>query len=520
VATSTKRTLAAICATTAALCLGLGALAPAAVAVPVTGASHATDAAARDDAASALDRLRAAGMLVESGSPTESAGAAAVRAPALAVTFGKVFFKYLGLGAGHMGFEVLTEELGFGSSDKDLVNALTEIGASVEQLNAQVQAMSAQVEALLDGQDRANFYDSYSRSGQAASRLSVAMASVRSWIAQGTSPSPAHVSDMQTVIRTSVSDLAFQLVNPTTGTVPLMMRAAEPSKVSAELPAYWRTIDTARDDFRAVLAQGLGTLDLVQRWDTTGTVAADLETLSEVSADTVLQMYRFGLRIADADGQPYVHTRDTTEVMAAPLPETVPPAGSAWATQPSRETWVVPFLQRMVDAYRPALHGGATLEEYLRERGIPTRFVHAESIQTQATQRPNGKPYRNEVVHQERVRITDVRGNVQVTEWRNLGGERVAYEVVQVCRGGGGIPVTCTWEPLIADAPVAADARAEQERQAWEVSMTTRDARWLALDYHGPARATVLRATTAMNVAGIAADLNPDRVWAAAFDAA
>ncbi|MEZ5117674.1 MAG: hypothetical protein R2737_15540 [Candidatus Nanopelagicales bacterium] len=516
--TPRTRILAAVCATTACLTLGLATLAPAAQAAPAAtagAASASTGSSAHDEGAAALERLRAAGMLAEAPEAANS------RAYGLAVKFGLMFFKGLGTGAGHMSFELLAQELGFGHSDQELVAALSDIGASVEQLNSDVRALAAQVEALLDGQDRANFYDSYSQAGQAASRLSVAMASVRSWIERGATPSASHVSDLQTVIRTSVADLSFQLVNPTTGTIPLMMRAAEPSRVSADLPSYWRTIDTAREDYRAVLAQGLATLDLLQRWDTTGTVAADLETLSDVSADTVLRMYEYGLA-ADAADHPYVHTRGSQWVMGpwAAVEFNGDLWRAGWRQMHSTTGWLDPFVQEMVREYRPALHGGATLEQYLRDRGIPTRYVHPETIETQVTQRPNGKPYQNDVVHAERVRVTDIRGNEQVTEWRNLGGERVAYVVIQKCGWSPGQTV-CTWEPFGADAPAQADALAASERQQWRVSMDERDVRWMSLGYLSEAHSRLLRAYRPTSTAlGIAADMDPTRIRAAAFGTA
>lgn len=327
------------------------------------------------DVQEALKRLRADGMLVEAPALGENHGPAASANPDLyprqAATFGRSLFNGVAFLGGQVALDLVLTEMGY-DPEGDLNAALADINSSIAELTEEVRRISEQVEQLLAGQDRANFYNSYTQAGIAAANLDTALRSVNGWIERDLQPTESNLSDMQTVITTSLGQLDFLLNNPTTGTVPLMMKAAEPAAVS-DLENYWKQIEVVRDDNRAVLAQGLTALSLMQRWDTSGTIAADLATFTPSALQTVRGMYRYGVAL-DADR---VHVKGSATMM---LPAGASPVAGESEARVVGDTWGVrPLLTSLADAYQPSLHGGQTLEHYLTSRGVPTSINYSDT---------------------------------------------------------------------------------------------------------------------------------------------
>ncbi|MEZ5184489.1 MAG: hypothetical protein R2720_01975 [Candidatus Nanopelagicales bacterium] len=315
--------------------------------------------------AAALAELRAEGMLYETSSRTPDV------VPRQASTFGRSLFH----GAAFAGGQVILSEIlaGMGyDPEAERLQALKDINDSIAALNADVRRLSEQVELLLEGQDRSNLYNSYTQAGIAAANLDTAMRSVTAWIEKDLEPSESALANMQTVITTSIGQLDFLVQNATTGTVPLMMKAADPARVS-NLESYWQKIDTVRDDYRAVLAQGLATLDVMRAWDTTGTVAADLETFTPRATQTVAGMYDYGVAI-DAER---VHVKGSTTLLTALGTKAAVGESNPRAIMYSSE--IEPMLTSLADAYRPADHGGKSLEQYLQAHGLPTSYNYADT---------------------------------------------------------------------------------------------------------------------------------------------
>ena len=313
----------------------------------------------------ALDRLRNDGMLDQSTAKRPDVSLMP------ASTFGRSLFNGVAFAGGQVILSQILSAMGY-DPDRDFSQALKEINDSIAALNEDVRRISEQVERVLEGQDRTHFYNSYTQAGIAAANLDTAMRSVGAWIEKDLQPSESNLSDMQTVITTSIGQLDFLLTNPTTGTVPLMMKAAEPSGVS-DLKAYWDQVDTVRDDYRAVLAQGLATLSAMERWDATGTIAADLETFTPRAKQTVGQMYEFGVAV-DADR---VHVRGIDAILLAK--GTKPVSGESGARDIGNRGEAEPLLQALAANFRSGDHGGQTLESYLKANGVPTSINYLDT---------------------------------------------------------------------------------------------------------------------------------------------
>lgn len=355
-----RRSLRVLVAAIAALLMA-GALT---VATPQVASASASPRIESTQVTNSLDRLRTDGMLIES-----SARPDVVLRPAS--TFGRSLFNGVAFAGGQVVVAEVLKAMGY-NPDSGLAAAMKEINDSIAALNDEVRRISEQIERVLEGQDRANFYNSYTQAGIASANLDTAMRSVTNWIEKDLKPSESNLSDMQTVITTSIGQLDFLLANPTTGTIPLMMKAADPATVS-DLDQYWTQIDTARDDYRAVLAQGLATLSAMERWDTTGTIAADLATFTPRATQTVAKMYEFGIGL-DAKR---VHVKDRDTILADVNVTSV--SGESSPTKIRNRNEVEPHLKALADTYRPSDHGGQTLEAYLTSKGVPTSVNYLDT---------------------------------------------------------------------------------------------------------------------------------------------
>jgi len=162
----------------------------------------------------------------------------------------------------------------------------------------------------------------------------------------------------------------------------------------------------------------------------------------------------------------------------------------------------------MVREYEPHLNGGASLEQWLRSRGMPTAYVFAGSVETEVTHQKTHLANVRNVVHQERVRVMRVQGNQVSEDWFDLNPERVAWnEVGQVVNG------QVVWRVHQGD-PVAAEATAQAERSAWQSDISNHTPRWTSVN---DAHAKVMYLPVPLNVGGFSADIHPDRIRAAAF---
>lgn len=330
-----------------------------------TAAARASGSNDQQRVETALAQLRAEGMLFEEAASNPDV------VPRQASTFGRSLFHGVAFAGGQVVLSEVLSAMGY-DPDAERLKALKEINDSIAALNGDVRRISQQVEQLLEGQDRSNFYNSYTQAGIAAANLDTAMRSVTAWAEKDLEPSESALANMQTVITTSIGQLEFLVANPTTGSIPLMMKAADPAPVS-DLTSYWQKIDTVRDDYRAVLAQGLATLDTMRAWDSTGTIAADLETFTPRATQTVAAMYDYGVAI-DA---PRVHVKGNPEMLTALGTKAVTGESNARAIQFTSE--IEPMLTSLADSFRPADHGGQTLEQYLQAHGLPTRYNYADT---------------------------------------------------------------------------------------------------------------------------------------------
>lgn len=360
------------------------------VVVPGTALASTTAKTSTSPGVSAGDSARAGNLPSEreiqqarealqalDGDPDHPAVESARAPSGLASKFAVAFFTGILKKGGEFSLASILKILGF-DGNEDLTRALSEINDSMQELNADVQKIHEQIEALLHEVDRQNYYQAYSRSAQSVTDIDTEMRRATGWIANGVEPSDVVLGNSQTVLAGAIGQLAANTTDATTGTIAMMMKSGETSRTS-DLVAYWADIDAARDDYRASLAQGLAALDLMTRWDRDGSIKSDLQTLTPVAADAVLGMYEYGSDVPQAEGElRYVNTRDSDELLAS----TQYPGGGShgWKGVATTQSNLEERLQAMAEHYAPRSKSApATLQEYLQDAGLPTVFDYGDT---------------------------------------------------------------------------------------------------------------------------------------------
>ncbi|MFZ2015594.1 MAG: hypothetical protein WAV00_17395 [Nocardioides sp.] len=354
----------------------------------------------------AVERLRAAGMWADEtpGSYAENAASTG-----LAKDFGgRLLSEAFTYGSTWALDEVLTR-LGL-NADADLAAALGKVGLSITALQADVTRMMEMMHQVLHGQDKSNFYSSYTGAGLAASRIDTAMRSVADWVKHDLQPSEKNVSDMALVVNVAMGELAFITTNPVTGTIPLMMKAAEASNVTDFNWSFYEKIDEVRDSYRATYAQGLATMDMLLAWDRDGTVSTTRARLVSDAVAATKRAYEHGieLNVATPTKGPVVQVRNGDRLISAWTPDAV--NGNGWNfTNTQYRQHLEPILRSMAENYNPAQHGGVSLQKYLEDRKIPTSFVYYDSFHNY--KKTGGGTLTRYISYELRANTGEIRGN-------------------------------------------------------------------------------------------------------------
>lgn len=376
----------------AALTLGTAATAGAADAAqtpnqPTAAATIGAAGASEEDYRQARSALQQALRDADQTVVAQRAGAS------LGSRFGQAVFRSILKTGASWALDEVLRELGYGD---DMAGDLASVNASIDALTAQVQQIHEKIEELLDEADRSEYRAAYRTSQEYVNDIDLAALLVNGWLRDGVTPSDTLMEHLTLVLTTAVTQLQDNLNNPTSGTIPWMMRAAERSAAS-DLQHYWADIDAARDDYRAALAQALATLQVMTDWDTEdGMVRSALTSVTPVAQNAVLRTYQAGIGYPQdtQTSRRYVHVLNQEFVTAnrnygtSPPPPAWPPWGGLpgpfragdWQDVPTTEADLEPWLQAMAARYVPATEDGPqTLEELLRASGIPTRYNFADT---------------------------------------------------------------------------------------------------------------------------------------------
>lgn len=511
-----KRFRLAARATAAAAVLAFGAveLAPAANAAGVR--SGATAPAASDGRGpadgriseatveAALARLRADALVVEPDAQPESSRAAGATSK-LARDFGKRFMGGVAGNGEAMALDLTLKALGY-DPDEELFNALADIKGSIQALDAEIGEIRSLMMELLHENDKQNFYNSYTQAGIAANRINTVIQTVSNWIDKGLQPSEQNVTDVHTVLRSALSDVSWMYNNEVTGVLPFAMKAeAAHVMEKSGIEAYHARIGELRSNFRSVLAQGIAGLELIERWDRDGTIAADRALFAKEGVKDVRAAYSTGLLQTGTFDQPYVTSQGGGFLLG---PRTTSadgiPQGWSRVTAPSQ---IVDQLRDMSKNYGQDNHGGRTLERLMKDNGV----AHAYWIGNHRhdAQRVVGFGTKKCIDVRLIGNFIEVQGN-GVREWqKELTRKDCAYSY--------GWSLTKNRWVLNSQADKdAADSYYSTVNSTW-----SHRARYNTIEWHqtglGHITGAMLRRTTALNVGGWDADFTKARAEQEAF---
>ncbi|MEQ6902572.1 hypothetical protein [Nocardioides sp. YIM 152588] len=448
----------------------------------------------------ALDRLRADGMLAD---PAPTAAAENAGPTTLAKEFGgRLLSEAFSSGTG-WAFDEVIAGLGLGSG-ADLTDALRQLGTSISALQADVTRILQLMHEVLHGQDKANFYNSYTQAGIAASRIDTAARSVADWVENDLTPSEKNVSDMALVVNTSMGELDFLASNPVTGTIPLMMKAADASTVTDFDWDYYDQIDEVRDGYRASYAQGLAAIDLLTGWDHDGTVTVTRNRLTTDAIAATMSLYASGVTpdVTPPTGEPVVQPRNGERMLSAWSTQQV--QGNGWSRHNGLGRNILePALRGMANGYDPAKHGGVTLQKYLEDRNIPTSYVFHDSFHNH--KQTSGGALTRYISYELRANIGEIRGNDYRERTINITKKDRAVRQDWTPWGG--------WKTN-KESEKEADAWYKMQYDYWRSEARAHSQRWMdRYDAHS----RLLLRDAQNNDGGWAADFGQQQVRKAAF---
>jgi hypothetical protein len=325
--------------------------------------------------------------------------ASAVGFKLFAKTVGKALFK----GAvGHVGGEGMSQfmqVLGYdeNAQQTQIQNALSDVADSVNALHDKVEAMRDQLTEIANQIDDATgkaMWDSFRTNDNSLRREVlppiIDLFNLTGLWSDSNPPSQTQVERYVADVRQAMIAVDQVLVGDQ-GALTLLLEALDyPDKVS-DMEAYWAFVNDYRDEWQAVLAQGLLGLEYIRDFDTADGYAAHQLTQARKLADrTVEAMWAAGLPLPNPTPQtdglaatPYLHLLGSDWVVARPFRPEFP--GEEWyvlETQAELE----PRIQALVDSYRSDLNGGQSLAMWLVERGLPYEFPILDTVK----QRPDG----------------------------------------------------------------------------------------------------------------------------------
>ena len=277
----------------------------------------------------------------------------------------------------------------FGKSEADPLNeTLNEIMASLDSLQQLQQQTLQEIEALHDAIKLQTYRTLNAHVVMVAGEIEM-QTRIAALLAEQGEVDPDIARGVGEALAGSVGQISYLVVDAESGTIPALIDAFDENVTNGN--DYWNNLDTYRDNVRAMLAQAVVTASAVaDNWDPAGTYA---QAIADTSVETVATMYEFGVQPdkltgGNRNGADYFQVQG--EMALTPR---FNPGANMWGVMPylneDQETWELKVastelleghLQKMAANYRPSLHDGKTLEQYLRDNDFPTRFAYDDSI--------------------------------------------------------------------------------------------------------------------------------------------
>ena len=304
----------------------------------------------------------------------------------LAKMFGKALVKELARKGAGFALHELFGQIGLGS-DGDMAAALSQLQGSIDQLNSQVTQLHEKIKELLERDAQRAYEDSYRDSLEAADNIDFAFRTVTAWVENDREEIDPSLMTATLTLLSYTNNLASNTTDPTVGTIPKMMAAVEFGSGVSDQVDYWLTIAEARESYRASMAMGLAAYSIItERWDPTGSIHDVFEQQAAGVEAGVSAMYALGIAHQQPAGSHrYVNVQGSDELLASVNSPAV--NGQEWQELSTTRAELESRLQDMESKYQPVDTKAPNLENYLTERGIPSRYDFAD---TYRVQRHNG----------------------------------------------------------------------------------------------------------------------------------
>ena len=280
----------------------------------------------------------------------------------------------------------------FEKSESDpLYETLNEMMASLDSLHHLQQQTLDEVRALHDAIKLSTFESLNANVEGEFGRIMI-QTRIASLLAEQDEVDPGIARGVGEALAGSVGQIATQVADTRGGgTIPALIDAFAENVTTGN--EFWANLDAYRDNVRAMLAQAVVTATAVaENWDPAGIYA---QAIADTTLETVTRMYGFGLQpnklVANGQRTDYVQLRGGMALTARFTPGQanilgVNPSNAAnqnneaWELEVATSELLEAHLQKMAADYRPALHGGKTLEHHLRDNGMATRFAYDDTI--------------------------------------------------------------------------------------------------------------------------------------------
>ncbi len=331
---------------------------------------------------------------------------------------------------GEEGMGKILDLLGYGQEAtlQNMQSALRDLDASMVLIHDKMDDIALQLDRLVDQIDDATakaMWDTF-RSNDNTLRLLVLpqiedLFNLIGFWTEENPPTESLVERYVTDVTQAVRGIRTAVVGGH-GTLAMLMEAHLYTETVSDLEDYWLYVDQYRDQWRAVLAQALLSLEYMRAFDESGYAAYQLESAREIADAVVEAMWSAGLKIAQHPVISYVHLKGDDQIMSR---------SATYFQRPNLpdEDWTVlrtraelePRALALVEGYRPDLNGGQTLEDWLGQRYIPTLYPFMD--QGRDAGRIEGNSYR----------LTSVPGNTYTVAkampvQTNVGGRAASFD--------------------------------------------------------------------------------------------
>jgi hypothetical protein len=297
------------------------------------------------------------------------------------------------------GMDKVMALMGFGSEAREL-DALNELGRSMDAMHDKMDAITRQLDELVNQIDDATgqaMWDTF-RSNDNTLRLMVLpqiedLFNLINFWSGDNPPTPSLLERYVTDVAQAIRGIRTAVVGHQ-GTLAMLMEAHRYTEKVSDLDDYWAFIDEYREEWRAVLAQALLSLEYMRQFDQSSYTAFQLASSRVVADAAVEAMWSAGLAIPQHPQWGYLHLRDGNWIMASTRNDSgwfsqrpeLP--GEEWTTLRTRAE-LEPRIQAMVADYRPDLNGGQSLQSWLSERSIGRVYPFLDSPDVQGNVQGN-----------------------------------------------------------------------------------------------------------------------------------